>query len=838
MNFMLKNRNGSITIMLVAILIAALFLNNTFIEIGRYKAISDIYGEIQENAAFSVLANYDRDLFENYGLLAIDEDIDQDKFLQYLQADLTAVEGDKLDTYFNASDIQANLEKLYFLSQKDVFETQINEFCQYRAPITLASSALDIQEVLEKLIEELEDSLDFLDSFNAFAGVANKSLEAYDKLGDYQEQLEIYKTDIDNYQEAYDNYKEAVAEAENTWESLNAQEEARERSLSEEDAGDIPEVDWSPYYSACKSAANSAQNLKDKIDTVKQSTIDYWDKYSEFEEAFLAMQSANISATFEGAKLNKNSHDVAEEMQDSYDDAEDTTNKMVQMLKAYDYNYFNDLREQLDDDKEVLSGNQEKLNVQTKSKITVESVESRKYDLCLKDEMDMINNMIIESFVVAEQAIEENSAFINDMIELAEMYVDLQNSGLGAYNTKYTEDIGSVELVNLLNNPVENPYAENDKAHVDALVNDEKAQAAAAELGYRTAALGGDDRYAEFTQLEEALERFSQSAEGLNNAFKGLKESGLKLRQLIKSLLNIVKYVVEFLAAAINAVSLLLSCFTQQLQKVIYSKVFAATYATEMFTNRSSDVNSDNRMNGSSYTNYLGMSNGEVFVMANAEYVFRGSTSEIKNQECAFLAIMGLRLLANIPAVFKDKVVKSAVEAAAKIPYVGPVLAVLLFLAVLGIESYLDMIFMIYGDDGVFIVKDKLYLSAKGKDELSSQIKGILGNVYDALDDAPKKEKKKSLSDKLDDWSEGLFRWDYKQHLFLVLCLFVSSNDMYKREANLVQMQMDKEKLDKNFRLNKMATYVRTDTTVSYDPILPVPFAGGIPIRKMYYTGY
>lgn len=862
MNFMLKNRNGSITIMLVAILISTLFLNNTFIEMGRYKAVSNIYGEIQENAAFSILANYDRDLFKNFGLLAIDKDVNVDNFRQYLQMDIKPEGGSKMDTYFDVGSIEANFQKLYFLSQKDVFETQVNEFCEYRAPISIAMDALDIEEVLKDLIKELEESMNFLDAFSSYAKSAKQALKAYKALMDFEDESEKYQDEIEEYVERYNEYIEAVSEAENIWNELKAQEDERTRRMNEEEAGDIPEVDWSPYYGACKSAANAAQSLSDQIQDVINETREFWSKYTDFETAFLTLQSANVSAVFEKAKLNEDTKETAENMQKSYKDSEDTTNKVAQMMKAYDFRYFEDLRNQLTGDQQILSNNINKLNVETKDRITVETVSERSSELKLRNELTLIIDAIVESIAVSQQVVNDNAAFINDMIEVVELYADVAATG-GTYDLKYNETITAEQLVGLLDNEVENPYAEGDQRHVDSMVYDEKAQVAAAALGYRTEALGTDDKYAEYSELQEALEEFSKATEGMNNAFNQLKQGGLKLKELINSLLEVVEYVVKYLTAAINAVRLLISNLTRELQKVIYSKVYASTYATEMFTNRSTDISSEKRMNGSLYKNFVGISNGEVFAKANAEYVFGGSPKESENQTRAFLAIMGFRMLANIPAVFKDQGIKSAIEGAAKIPYVGPILAILLFLGILGIESYLDMIFMIYGEEGVYIVKTKLYMSVDGEKELTKQIKGIMGKVYDKIDASEKKtadsgkdkvnlskdkvnlsKDKVNLSkDKKDPESaaDGLYRWDYKQHLFLMLCLFVSADKMYAREADLVQMQMNRIKLDKaenNFKLSEMATYVRTDTTAYYIPLLPVPMKNGIPIRKMYYTGY
>ena len=129
--YFVKNKHGYVTVMLIAMLISVLFINTTFMEIGRYRSIEKLFGEIQENAAFSVLANYDRDLLENFGLLAVEDDIDSEKFNEYLMANINGISVEdinKVDAFLGGSEVRADLQKLFFLSQRNVFQNQVNEF--------------------------------------------------------------------------------------------------------------------------------------------------------------------------------------------------------------------------------------------------------------------------------------------------------------------------------------------------------------------------------------------------------------------------------------------------------------------------------------------------------------------------------------------------------------------------------------------------------------------------------------------------------------------------------------------------------------------------------------
>ena len=58
-SWFIRNRKGSITIMISALLIAVLSMSSTLIEIAKYRSMERVFKEAEENAAFSVLSQYD-----------------------------------------------------------------------------------------------------------------------------------------------------------------------------------------------------------------------------------------------------------------------------------------------------------------------------------------------------------------------------------------------------------------------------------------------------------------------------------------------------------------------------------------------------------------------------------------------------------------------------------------------------------------------------------------------------------------------------------------------------------------------------------------------------------
>ena len=843
--YFVKNKHGYVTVMLIAMLISVLFINTTFMEIGRYRSIEKLFGEIQENAAFSVLANYDRDLLENFGLLAVEDDIDSEKFNEYLMANINGISVEdinKVDAFLGGSEVRADLQKLFFLSQRNVFQNQVNEFCAYRAPVAIISNGLDLETTLQKLIDDLEASLGALESFNQFAQAADKTLDAYQGMINYANQLaDEYLPAVSNLIEAINSFNEAVAKREELKKQIEEQIKANEEAEADGRYDDVVDVSAmeAQLPNLYVEVEKMAKALEDAIDTMSEAIDNYEEIHKNFSDAFTAMKEAESGWSLEEAKANQSTGEMAQTMQETYDESKEETQTAVDKMEPYDEGFFEGVKGQMEQTKSQLTGSGESMG-----EIAIDT--ENPYNVLMDGNAKEVEIQLRQDIEEAEQSLQETenndedgSISFGDIVKVTKLLVEITVCG-GQFNIDCNEVI-NVDTVNFTN--VQNSYDSADQSYVNGLLSDVEAT-----LGVEIDT--DEEHYGKQTygELESALQELSRTSGSLQEAFQSFELSGFDLLETIEELGNVLSSILSFFKAAIDAVHALIKHAVDGLMQVICQKAFAATYATEMFTNRSSSFEEDRRMNGSEYTDYGDDTNHEVFVMANAEYVYGGSRSEILNQQLAFLSIYGLRIFANIPAILLDNNLRTVSQAIAEIPYVGPVLAVALYVLIILAEAYLDMIFMIYGEEGVSIVKKDGYLnfSGKGVDELIEQIEGMIDKLglggdegtSDSAGASVTKSLKESWKGTLEEATEGLTRWNYKDHLFVVLCLFKSSRTMYQNEASLIQMQMDKEK-DEEFRLANMATFVRTDATVTYKPLLPVPYYGdGIPIRKLYYTGY
>lgn len=81
----LKKNKGVITVFIALMLTAVLSFGTLVLESGRFQTAKTQLAQAASSASTSMIAAYDGDLYENYGLLAIDtERFTEARYLDYL----------------------------------------------------------------------------------------------------------------------------------------------------------------------------------------------------------------------------------------------------------------------------------------------------------------------------------------------------------------------------------------------------------------------------------------------------------------------------------------------------------------------------------------------------------------------------------------------------------------------------------------------------------------------------------------------------------------------------------------------------------------------------------
>lgn len=858
-SWFIRNRKGSITIMISALLIAVLAMSSTLIEIAKYRSMERVFREAEENAAFSVLSQYDRDLYKNFGLLAISNTVGEEQLVNYLNKNLN----NKRESL--TEDVL--VDKLYDLGQKEVLRTQIMEFCAYRAPYSLVNNGLNIEATLQSLIENVEDNLPFLNTISSILGVADTTLKIWEQMGKVNDAGREYKDTQNEYENDLEAFNKAVEQRDAYTAAYEAQK-SYEEEHGEPEEGAISEEEYQTQLKALNDEVKNKANVtRSTLEELKEKTKNFDEKASSFLDSYESLGSKLVKVEVSTSKWEN-----AEEYASSVENG--SPGKIAAAWEEEQNKIVDNFNEGYQKTKQVGDTLSKKLRVSREKKIDniIEEMEQQRIRLGKEAEQletdEKISSisgstafsMAVEmALTIAETAfqfikqIAEGLQSIARIINALEM---LWGEDDPIYGNNYV-DPSILEMLSGHANHgamwgVHNVFADVDGSLASSRIQD--ASKVAGMVGFDVGSLNQGRTDAENYTLQNSLNNFYGEFTKFIAASTAFVTSGAGLLISVLTVWPAIIMIISFIACAITFVtSLIVLCQVMSramrdgsLATYIYQRLYAATYACEMFSNFTTDLGGDTRLNGSSYFDFSSTEvETDCFDVANAEYIFGGDPSEKANLKSVVLWIVCIRMLSNLPAVFTNQEVMELVNSLMGTG-IGAVIGILLFLAVCAIEALLDKLVLVNGGS-VPIIKVKGYLSKEGLKDLDKKIESILKIkdirsrrqvFYDTL---RAEEKPKETS--VEKWAKGLLEWNYKDYLFYMMLVAKPSDVMLSRCADLIELQMKKLKRTDGFALKEMATCIRVDATGAYEPLMPIPVIPGlnskkIEMRVLQYSGY
>ena len=837
-NYFLRHKHGSISVMLAILLIAVLSLNSSMLEIAKYKSTERLYRELTENAAFSLLGYYDRDLYKDFGLLAIEQDAGIEEFKKYLENNLNGL----VDMPQNIS-----VDKLYDLTQEDVLRTQIMEFTAYRAPISMVNNTLNIEDIMEQLIEEIKNALPIFEMFLELLDVIEHLVEAVDKLDKYGKASKTLNEEIQQYNGVIQAYNQEIERKEQYMEEYKEQQE---KANEEEDGDDSNQISPETYEQNLANhdslIAGYAATLQTELTEVAKALGEQQKAYDEFLESYEKVQTGAIIATLNateakvdagtGSKQEKeDTKAIIHALEDGAKKADNIFQEVVRQMEGRREANTLEMQTKLSNQKDKITQMQGSNNYER-----IEDVGIRTADwLSLAIEIGLRNADLAYRMV---QGFLETIGIVGNMLGVFSLFA----TG-GIFDLNYTSTI-KTDIWNSLPgqknrsqlNPTSNPYAQEDTQTVQEQLA--KTEGAAAATGFDLGIFNQTDGQSDTALLRNAIDRFMTAEYRLREELSGLSSIVAVMGQGLDIINRIIEDATEFVSSFINLgkVFIQLGGNPQLILQYMYEGVYAAAYANDMFSNRTTK-DGDKKMNGSSFSGTSRSFTNETFTMANVEYIIEGSNSESFNQMEVFRMMLMIRMLCNIPAVVTNQKAMDVISKCPE-PISLVIVAIIVICGLFLMESWMDMIVMLYGGGEVDIIKLKGYFTfdQEGTKRLIEELKKLI-NVL-GTDSG-----KKTIEQYVNDYTEGLLKWTYKDHLFLLMLLSVPQRVIYARCADLIEMQMkQKKKLEGNldgFELENMATYIRVESEAEYKPLLPIPVIPGIndkgiKIKNMYYSGY
>lgn len=176
-----KDVRGAVTVMVTLLLIPALLISGTGVDLARAYTARSAVQDANQMALNSVLTQYDAMLQDVYGLFAVaatDEELNS-MVTEYVNACLygtnQAKDPDAI-SLFSGSEPSVVYAKVQNLGQIEVLRHQIEEYAKFRAPVAI--------------VDELLDKLDKFDKLKADAEVIQDKTEIENQIQDLNEVFE------------------------------------------------------------------------------------------------------------------------------------------------------------------------------------------------------------------------------------------------------------------------------------------------------------------------------------------------------------------------------------------------------------------------------------------------------------------------------------------------------------------------------------------------------------------------------------------------------------------------------------------------------------------------
>lgn len=238
-------QKGAISAFLVIILVPCIVMSSMFVDLSRVKLAKGVGVSAADLALNSLMANYDKDLSEYYGLMASCQNIEEFYdtaamcFLDALYSQgLNADESESLLTYVNSlfnddtvhdlfqmevqtetSEIVGDYKDASLGDSSVIIKDQIVEFMKYRGPIEITTKVIDRLKSMdagnvlgdaegdEKLVE---DKKAYADAEEDFMDSAYKTYKLVLKYEEEKVTVDTLKGMLDDMKKARETYREIV----------------------------------------------------------------------------------------------------------------------------------------------------------------------------------------------------------------------------------------------------------------------------------------------------------------------------------------------------------------------------------------------------------------------------------------------------------------------------------------------------------------------------------------------------------------------------------------------------------------------------------------------------
>ena len=817
MEFFRKSRKGSITVLVVLILVPTIFFNGFLVDLARIKLYGNQALMAADNYGEAVLSYYDNVLKELYGLFAVTQDEAALNSLKQLDAYVKSSfdpESGKIgweyfkdfqDRSYNgfmpykSADVQLSYTPIAGanLGSEDVLATQIGDFMKFR----IVQSVMDdgtAETILEAVdtVKNIKDTADVIDKKNDLDKTAGELMELAQEYYEQLKEFSVYPDYLDSVQGAYDrasenfgkiadsdaykhyyDYHKNLKEIQNALKAENALKEGEE--LSEEDKKYIK------MYNDYQDDANAREDklrkrFRDEETEYKKSwdskPIDF-DNYTDKSDKLTA-KAQKIADKIQTLKTQQeklqetlNKGNISQRVKDGMTKELEMFDKLFKDGSGYSADAYINLAKAISDRKEI----NEKLKTRAQ-KMDDYLGELRNAWIEMKDKSDF-PDMPSSNIDKTEW---HDPFFANGL------YNSLIESFEGGDDSEAKQKKKDAE--------------KKQKEAEDALKKDEETTARDIPSEFNLGTDSSSEKFALGSMVKNAASYFNHSslAEAGNEALLKFYVTEYDFGMFSSRVTNVKSEktgVAEGTAAAVGG---------------------AGTSGTTGAGGSGSGTSKEVKTSLTGYTmgrdiNYL--------YMAELEYLFGGHNKSKDNLNEARNKILAFRAVVNYAATYSINEINTSIrtisEAASAVnPLLGVTVSAALRLAVAGIETSADWTEMMKGESVNLLKTEFKHLTLK------DTIAGLVGcsNTDSGVSD-----------------SDQTLKLSYEQYLMVMLLFMTTSEELISRTGDLIALNVsavrkgigeDGELTELLFKTDKAVTAVNATCSVHLGfVVMPQGFA-------------
>ncbi len=821
MNFFKKN-NGTISLFLAIIMLATFTLTAIFVDGSRIRSATALVQGASDSAAASLIANYDKELKEAYGLFALDatsaEEL-QDDYFDFALANMSGYypetdtvqqffdrigelsgimqgRSEPLDLYgFLVDDVQVN--PLYSIAEPDILENQVAEFSKYRAAVTaldqfdfITGSSEQLEKV-EKDMELMADSMplrkdlgDLFQAFHAFCEDA-KVLEGYFSVPRSTELL------VSEIESGFDDLNELAEEIKTLLEELDAVQEQEAETPEEQEAKaeqiedleeeiEEKEEDYTRTLTKCRDNKNT---INQQITSARVALNQLRSTYSSLQS-----RASTLKGRLESYVQEANAKDYDSEAKTGLiDDANENIGRCSNIIaNTYINNWFQDAESRITQmQSHYTDANSEFGYIPSSGEAASE------YSMLEQKENNVLNKL---------RAIENSNEFgQTNNFEKGEPSSNLPEQDLNKIDQVYTVNKDQDET------PIEQVVADATETidNVDTLPSKSTSlQTGDAflqeDLDFVTRVV--DSYVASSLPITSANPETTQDYNLEDLGSLNFKSSGGFEKQ--QDNFNILSSFFSTLAEMTNGAT---------------KSILADTYAMNMFRTRLTRTddywinhNFEDRFHENYWVDrstednlkFVNKRDLETKLFSEVEYILEGDPSDQTNNRNIYMKLFAMRIAINLAAFYGDAKLRMAVnEISVAAGYFAPLVQIGIMLALSSVETKMEMDFLV--NEGLKIPLFKksditgANTNANMNISLQSLASGSLGQRY---------PKYKS------DGSDFCMSYENFLQFFLV---FQNRDKKLLRMADIIQINMQKNRGDPSYMLEDHKTYIRCKSEVS-----------------------